>query len=173
LALRTLAGQNGRGYRPGAAAGGPWSIAAGVALKRRSTIGECSIAELLDDPIAHMLMKSDGVDRQALESLLTDQLARFADFDNGDRLPPRDPVEIWNGGKPVRSIPMALRNVYVPVLPEMDAFLFASVGEEEKGIPLSVLSALARLGLDPRNEAARLSHPVSYKNLTQPTNREV
>jgi len=41
-----------------------------------------------------MLMKSDGVDRQALESLLTDQLARFADFDNGDRLPPRDPVEI-------------------------------------------------------------------------------
>jgi len=53
---------------------------------------------------------------------------------------------------------MALRNVYAPVLPEMDAFLFASVGEEEKGIPLSVLSALARLGLDPRNEAARLSH---------------
>jgi hypothetical protein len=53
---------------------------------------------------------------------------------------------------------MALRNAYAPVLPEMDTFLFASVGEEEKGIPLSVLSALARLGLDPRNEAVRLSH---------------
>lgn len=56
---------------------------------------------------------------------------------------------------------MALRNAYAPVLPEMDRFLFASVGEEEKGIPLSVLSALARLGLDPRNEAARLSHLTS------------
>jgi hypothetical protein len=40
-----------------------------------------------------MLMKSDGVDRQALESLLIDQVARLADFDNGDRLPPRGPVE--------------------------------------------------------------------------------
>jgi hypothetical protein len=29
-----------------------------------------SIGELLDDPIARLLMKSDGVDRQALERLL-------------------------------------------------------------------------------------------------------
>jgi hypothetical protein len=51
----------------------------------------------------------------------------------------------------------AIRHVsaYAPVLPEMDPFLFASVGEELKGIPLTVLSALAQLGLDPRTEAAR------------------
>jgi len=52
---------------------------------------------------------------------------------------------------------MALRSAYAPVLPEMDSFLFARVGEEVDGMPLSVLSALARLGLDPRAEAARLS----------------
>ena len=56
---------------------------------------------------------------------------------------------------------MVLRSAYVPVLPEMDQFLFASVGEEAEGVPLSVLSALARLGLDPRDEAARLSHLTS------------
>jgi hypothetical protein len=56
---------------------------------------------------------------------------------------------------------MALRHAYVPELPELDPFLFASVGEEVNGIPLSVLSALARLGLDPRQEAARLSRLTS------------
>ncbi len=53
---------------------------------------------------------------------------------------------------------MALRHAYAPMLPEFDPFLFASVGEELDGVPLSVLSALTRLGLDPRDEAARLSH---------------
>lgn len=53
---------------------------------------------------------------------------------------------------------MSLRHAYAPVLPEFDPFLFASVGEEVDGVPLSVLSALTRLGLDPRNEATRLSH---------------
>jgi hypothetical protein len=53
---------------------------------------------------------------------------------------------------------MPLRGPHAPVLPELDAFLFAAVGEEINGMPLSVLSALARLGLDPRDEAARLSH---------------
>jgi hypothetical protein len=52
---------------------------------------------------------------------------------------------------------MVLRTAYAPVLPEMDPFLFADVGKEVNGIPLSVLSALARLGVDPRDEAARLS----------------
>jgi len=56
---------------------------------------------------------------------------------------------------------MALRHAYAPELPELDPFLFAPVGEEVNGIPLSVLSALARLGLDPRQEAARLSHLTS------------
>jgi hypothetical protein len=52
---------------------------------------------------------------------------------------------------------MALRRAYAPLLPEMDSFLFACVGDEVDGIRLSVLSALARLGLDPRDEAARLA----------------
>ena len=53
---------------------------------------------------------------------------------------------------------MSLRHAYAPMLPEFDPFLFASVGEEIDGVPLSVLSALTRLDLDPRDEAARLSH---------------
>ena len=53
---------------------------------------------------------------------------------------------------------MSLRRAYAPMLPEFDSFLFASVGEEVDGVPLSVLSALSRLDLDPRDEAARLSH---------------
>ena len=53
---------------------------------------------------------------------------------------------------------MSLRHAYAPMLPEFDPFLFASVGEEIDGGPLSVLSALTRLDLDPRDEAARLSH---------------
>jgi hypothetical protein len=52
---------------------------------------------------------------------------------------------------------MPLRRAFAPMLPEFDSFLFAAVGEERDGIPLSVLSALSRLGLDPRDEAARLS----------------
>src|SRR6266567_8454160 len=52
---------------------------------------------------------------------------------------------------------MSLRRAYAPMLPEFDAFLFASVGEEVDGVPLSVLSVLSRLGLDPRDEAARLA----------------
>jgi hypothetical protein len=62
---------------------------------------------------------------------------------------------------------MVLRTAYAPVLPEMDPFLFASVGEEIEGIPLSVLSALAQLGLDPRDEAARLSHLTSKAAASQ------
>ena len=53
---------------------------------------------------------------------------------------------------------MSLRRAYGPMFPEFDTFLFASVGDEVDGVPLSVLSALSRLGLDPRDEAARLSH---------------
>jgi hypothetical protein len=36
-------------------------------------------------------------------------------------------------------------------------FLYAPIGEEENGMVLTVLSALARLGVDPWDEAARLS----------------
>ncbi len=38
-----------------------------------------------------------------------------------------------------------------------DAFLYASVGEEANGMELSVVSALARYGVDPWQEAARLA----------------
>jgi hypothetical protein len=40
---------------------------------------------------------------------------------------------------------------------ELNDFLFAQLGEEENGSPLSVLSALTRIGADPWAEGARLS----------------
>lgn len=62
---------------------------------------------------------------------------------------------------------MVLRSAYAPVLPEMDSFLFANVGEEVDGIPLTVLSALVRLGVDPRAEAVRLSQLTSKAATSQ------
>jgi hypothetical protein len=41
--------------------------------------------------------------------------------------------------------------------PEFDAFLFAPVGENRTGMQISVVSVLARLDLDPWQEAARLA----------------
>ena len=38
-----------------------------------------------------------------------------------------------------------------------DDFLFASIGEEASGMPLSVASVLARLGIDPWFEAGHLA----------------
>ena len=52
---------------------------------------------------------------------------------------------------------MTLRNAYRPLRPDLDGFLFSQVGEERRGIPLSMISALTRLGLDPWEEAGRLS----------------
>jgi hypothetical protein len=49
----------------------------------RFVIEECSIAELLDDPIAILLMKSDHVDRQGVESLLLGRLHAFPRYGNG------------------------------------------------------------------------------------------
>jgi hypothetical protein len=40
---------------------------------------------------------------------------------------------------------------------DLNDFLFAPVGEEQNGVTLSVVSALTRLGLDPWEEAARLT----------------
>jgi len=50
-----------------------------------------------------------------------------------------------------------MRTLYAPLRPDLDDFLFATVGEERDGMPLSVISALTRLGLDPWIEASRLS----------------
>ena len=52
---------------------------------------------------------------------------------------------------------MALRREYTLGHSEFNDFLFAFVGEEKSGQQLTVLSALARLGLDPWGEAARLA----------------
>jgi hypothetical protein len=40
---------------------------------------------------------------------------------------------------------------------QFNEFLFASIGKEGNGMPLSVVSALARHEIDPWQEAARLS----------------
>ena len=40
---------------------------------------------------------------------------------------------------------------------DLNDFLFASVGDQRNGMPLNVVSALTRLGVDPWDEAARLS----------------
>jgi hypothetical protein len=40
---------------------------------------------------------------------------------------------------------------------DLNDFLFASIGDEQNGMPLSVISALTRLGLEPWEEAARLA----------------
>ena len=50
-----------------------------------------------------------------------------------------------------RSAPVAA------LAPEFDDFLFASIGEERNGMLLSVISALARLNIDPWQEAANLA----------------
>src|SRR5580693_5592197 len=52
---------------------------------------------------------------------------------------------------------MTLRPEYSLGHSEYNAFLFAAIGEEKVGLPLTVLTALTRLGFDPWREAARLS----------------
>jgi hypothetical protein len=52
---------------------------------------------------------------------------------------------------------MTLRPEYSLGHSQYNPFLFASVGEEKTGQPLTVLTALSRLGFDPWKEAARLS----------------
>jgi hypothetical protein len=42
--------------------------------------------------------------------------------------------------------------------PELQEFLFAPIWVEKNGTPLSILSALARLGMDPWGEATRLAN---------------
>ena len=52
---------------------------------------------------------------------------------------------------------MTLRESFRPLRPDLDRYLFATVGDEIDGVPLSVISALTRLGLDSWQEAGRLS----------------
>ena len=52
---------------------------------------------------------------------------------------------------------MALPAQFSLLNSELNDFLFALVGEEQNGMPLSVVSALTRLGVDPWEEGARLA----------------
>ncbi|MBW4985943.1 hypothetical protein KZZ07_25730 [Mameliella sp. CS4] len=51
---------------------------------------------------------------------------------------------------------MAEGKILNPNPPEFERFLYASVGEDRNGYVVTVLSTLARLGLDPWKEAAEL-----------------
>lgn len=51
---------------------------------------------------------------------------------------------------------MAAHNVLKPHPPEFERFLCASVGEDRNGYAVTLLSTLARLGLDPWKETAEL-----------------
>jgi hypothetical protein len=62
---------------------------------------------------------------------------------------------------------MTLRRSFRPLRPDLDKFLFATVGDEIDGIPLSMISALTRLGLDPWQEAGRLSSLSSREAVEQ------
>ena len=55
------------------------------------------------------------------------------------------------------AVAMALRPLFAPLRPDLDPFLFTVVREERDGIPLSTISALTQLGLDPWDEAGRLA----------------
>lgn len=58
--------------------------------------------------------------------------------------------------QPRNGVTMANPNVLNPHPPEFDRFLYASVGEDRNGYVVTVLSTLARLGLDPWKETAEL-----------------
>jgi hypothetical protein len=69
-----------------------------------------------------------------------------------------------------------------PLGSEFDAFLFAPLGEDRNGLPLSVISLLARINLDPWQEAGDLATlpaeaaasrlAVSLETLTDPKFRQ-
>jgi hypothetical protein len=62
---------------------------------------------------------------------------------------------------------MPLRHAYAPLRPEYDDFLFAAVGEEVNGIPLSTISMLTQLGFDPWEEAAHLASLAKREAIEQ------
>ncbi len=64
---------------------------------------------------------------------------------------------------------MTLRQAYAPLQPEFDAFLFATVGAEINGMPLSTISMLTQLGFDPWREAGRLASLAKREAIEQLT----
>ena len=61
-------------------------------------------------------------------------------------------------GLPAPDTLPALRPEYALGLSDLNPFLFAAAGRDEAGQDLTILSVLARLGLDPWVEAARLAN---------------
>jgi len=55
---------------------------------RREAIAECSLADLVEDPLVGLMMRSDGVDRHTVE-LLFQRVAQARDVD-GARSRPED-----------------------------------------------------------------------------------
>jgi hypothetical protein len=53
-----------------------------------------------------------------------------------------------------------------PLPREFDEFLYASIGDDANGMPVTLLSALARLDIDPWEEAARLAR-LSLESASQ------
>ena len=53
--------------------------------------------------------------------------------------------------------PMTARSVFSLRTSAFNDFLYATVGDEDNGMVLTMLSVLARCGVDPWNEAARLN----------------
>jgi len=76
---------------------------------------------------------------------------------------------------------MQSAGAYSPLGSEFDNFLFTPLGEDENGLPLSVVSLLARMNLDPWQEAGDLAAlpadaaarrlAVSLNTLTDPNLR--
>ena len=65
-------------------------------------------------------------------------------------------MSFWN--KNTLSLKPEVRPAYVSGLDTAyDAFLYADVCAEKNGMPLSVLSAMARMNIDPWIEAVKLS----------------
>lgn len=62
-----------------------------------------------------------------------------------------------DGGDATPVVEMSRSGTVVQLGSEFDTFLFAPVGDEKNGMVLSVLSALARMGVDPWREAADLA----------------
>jgi hypothetical protein len=52
---------------------------------------------------------------------------------------------------------VGLRKEYAPTSPLLEPFLFSFIGEEKSGMQLTVISAFARFGTDPWEEASRLA----------------